>query len=193
MTSQQATARGALLTRRLATALLASAAVAGPARAAAKASQIAQDARTALDRLYQSRPEARDLARRAKAILVFPSIVKAGLLIGGQGGNGALLKNGKVVGFYRIAAASYGLQAGAQTFSYALFFMTDKAVDYAEKTKGWAVGSGPSFVVMDEGKAKNTNTTTLQKEIYAFAFGQQGLMAGLGLEGSKISEIHPDP
>ncbi len=179
--------------RRVLAVALAGAATPWTAKAAAHASQIALDARTALDRLYAARPATRDYGRKAKAILVFPSIVKAGLLIGGQEGSGAMLKNGKAIGFYRIAAASYGLQAGAQTFAYALFFMTDSAIDYLQTSKGWAVGSGPSVVMLDEGMAKNTNTTTLQKDVYAVAFGQKGLMAGLGLEGSKITQIHPDP
>jgi len=168
------------------------AAQAGPS-AAKSARDIALDARTALDRLYAVRPEARSWGRNAKAIMVFPSIVKAGFMIGGQTGEGAMFVRGAPIGFYRISAASFGLQAGAQSFSYAMFYMTDSAVEYAKSSKGWAVGSGPSVVVMDEGKAKNMNTTTLRKDIYAVAYGQQGLMGGLGMEGSKISRIHPDP
>jgi len=169
------------------------AAQAGPSAAKGKsAREIAQDARIALDRLYAVRPEARGWGRDAKAIMVFPSIVKAGFMIGGQTGEGAMFVRNAPVAFYRISAASFGLQAGAQSFSYAMFYMTDDAVEYAKSSKGWAVGSGPSVVVMDEGKAKNMNTTTLRKDIYAVAFGQQGLMGGLGMEGSKISRIYPD-
>lgn len=92
---------------------------------AASAHQINRDVDRALGALYAAQPKARDLGKRAKAILVFPKIIKAGLIIGGQGGDGALRVGGKTVGYYNIAAASFGLQAGAQTFSYALFFMTE--------------------------------------------------------------------
>lgn len=95
--------------------------------------------------------------------------------------------------FFEIGAASFGLQAGMQTFSYALFFITDSALDYLRKSSGWAIGSGPSLVVVDKGFAKSLNTTTLNQDVYAIPFGQEGLMAGLGLEGSKITQIHPKP
>jgi lipid-binding SYLF domain-containing protein len=163
-----------------------------PARAAT-ASELAQDARTALARLYAAKPETKAWGRQARAVLVFPSIVKAGFLVGGQGGEGAMLVNDKAVGFYRIAAGSFGLQAGAQRFSYIMFFMTQAAVDYAKSSSGWSVGSGPSVVMVDEGAAKSMNTTTMRKDIYAVIFGQHGLMAGMGLEGSKISRITPKP
>lgn len=179
--------------RRTAIVLIAAAAAApAGASAAATAEELADDARRALDRLYATKPETREWGAQAKAILVFPTIVKAGaFLAGGQGGDGALFVNNEVVGFFRIAAASFGLQLGGQKFSYALFFMTQKAVDYAKSSSGWAIGSGPSVVVVDEGAAKNMNTTTIRKDVWAVPFGQKGLMAGLGLEGSKISRIHP--
>ena len=85
------------------------------------------------------------------------------------------------------------MQAGAQKFSYAMFFMNQKAVDYAKSSSGWSFGSGPSVVLVDEGFAKSTNTTTLSQDVYAMAFKQKGLMAGAGLEGSKITQIYPDP
>jgi lipid-binding SYLF domain-containing protein len=163
-----------------------------PARAASE-SQISQDAHIALQRLYASQPKARELGRRAKAILVFPSIIKAGLIIGGQGGDGALIRGGKSIGYYNIAAASFGLQAGAQRFSYALFFMSASALDYLQSSDGWSIGTGPSVVVVDKGVAASLTSTTLTQDVYAFPFGQQGLMAGIGLEGSKITHIHPGP
>ena len=88
-------------------------------------------------------------------------------------------------------AVTFGFQAGVQTFSYALFFITDSALAYLSKSNGWAIGTGPSVVVVDEGFAKTLNTTTLSQDVYAMPFGQKGLMAGLGLEGSKITQIHP--
>ncbi len=157
---------------------------------AASAKELEQDARTALNRLYASAPAARDLSKRAKGILVFPSVVKAGLMIGGQFGEGVLFKGGKASGFYNTAGGSYGLQAGAQKFGYALFFMNDGALAYLGKTEGLEIGAGPSVVVMDEGMAKQSSTTTLSQDVYAFIFGQEGLMAGLGLQGNKITKIN---
>jgi len=146
---------------------------------AASARQISHDAYQALRALYAQQPKARDLGNRAKGILVFPKIYKGGFIVGGQTGDGALTVAGKTVGYYNLSAASFGLQAGGQRFSYALFLMTDAAI------------SGPSVVVIDKGAASSFTTTTLTQDVYAFPFGQKGLMAGLGLEGSKITRIHP--
>jgi lipid-binding SYLF domain-containing protein len=164
--------------------------IAGPAFAADTAA-IERDSKAALAKLYETTPKAKMLGEKAKAILVFPSILKAGLIIGGQGGNGALLVDGKAVAYYNIAAASYGLQAGAQTFGYAMFLMTDSARSYMDKSDGWEVGVGPTIVVVDEGAAKSLTTTTAKDDVYAFIFSQKGLMGGLGIQGSKITKIKP--
>jgi lipid-binding SYLF domain-containing protein len=158
---------------------------------AASARQIDADASQALRTLYATQPKAKDLGQRAKAILIFPKIYKGGFIIGGQSGDGALRTGGKTVAYYNISAASFGLQAGGQRFSYVLFFMTDSALDYLQKSDGWAIGSGPSVVVMDKGAAASMTSTSLTQDVYAFPFGQKGLMAGLGLEGSKITRIRP--
>jgi len=164
---------------------------AGGVAMAASAAEIDREVDAALKKLYDSEPGARVLASKAKGILVFPSVVKAGFLVGGQYDEGALHKAGKTVGYYNLVAASYGLQAGVQSFGYAMFFMTDAALNYFEKSAGFEIGSGPSIVVVDEGMAKTLTTTTAQSDIYAFFFGQQGLMGGLGLQGSKITKIKP--
>ena len=156
---------------------------------AASAAELNSDGKAALSRLYAQSPKAAQFGQKAYAILVFPKIVKAGLVIGGQGGEGVLFKRGRPAGYYKITAVSYGLQAGGQSFSYALFLMNDKALTYLRKSDGWAIGSGPSVVVVDKGAAMSTTSTTIAKDVYAFPFGQKGLMAGLGLEGSKISPI----
>ena len=158
---------------------------------AASAAEIDRDATAALESLYASTPNAKYLSGQAKAILVFPSIVKAGFLFGGQYGEGALRRGGKTVAYYNSVAASYGLQAGIQTFGYALFFMTNSALAYLDKSGGWELGSGPSLVVVDEGFAKSMSTTTLTQDVYAYIFNQKGLMAGLGIQGSKITRIYP--
>jgi lipid-binding SYLF domain-containing protein len=162
------------------------------AAVAETAAQIDREVDSALQKLYESSPSAKELSKVAKGILVFPDVVKAGLIVGGQYGTGALRVEGKTVGYYRTVAASYGLQAGAQKFGYALIFLTQSALDYLSKSKGWEVGVGPSVVVVDEGLARSLTTTTAKEEIYAFFFHQKGLMAGLGLQGSKITRITPD-
>jgi len=156
---------------------------------AASAAQLNADGKAALSRLYAQSSRATRYGKSARAILIFPKIVKAGFVVGGQGGEGVLLVGGKPAGYYKIGAASFGLQAGGQSFSYALFLMNDSALNYLEKSDGWAIGSGPSVVVIDQGAAMSTTSTTVAKDVYAMPFGQKGLMAGLGLEGSKISPI----
>jgi lipid-binding SYLF domain-containing protein len=153
------------------------------------AAEIDRDVDASLDKLYSREPAAKALAAEAKGILVFPGIVKGGLIIGGQYGEGALRVKGKTAGYYKSVAASYGLQAGVQKFGYALFLMTDSALAYLEKSAGWEIGVGPSIVVVDEGIAKSLTTTTAKSDIYAFFFDQKGLMAGIGLQGTKITKI----
>jgi lipid-binding SYLF domain-containing protein len=166
--------------------------MAQPAMAGSKASEIDKQVDLALEQLYSSTPAAREIAKVAKGVLVFPSIIKAGLIVGGQYGEGALRVDGKTVGYYNTVAASYGLQIGAQSFGFAMFFMNDKALEYLNKSEGWEIGVGPTIVVVDKGAAKTLTTTTAKDDIYAFCFSQKGLMAGLGLQGSKITRIHPD-
>ena len=159
-----------------------------PARAAG---DVDADVTAALNALFKSTPAAKTLAQTAKGILVFPNIVKAGFLVGAQYGEGALVQNGKTTAYYNIAAASYGMQAGVQGFGYAMFFMTDSALDYLGKSGGLEVGTGPSLVVVDKGMAKSLSSSTVRSDVYAFTFGQKGLMAGAGLQGSKITRISP--
>ena len=149
-----------------------------------------RESEAALKLLYEGTPAARELAGKAKGILVFPNIVKAGFIFGAQYGDGELLKGGRPAGFYNIAAVSYGLQAGVQSFGYAMFLMTDAALSYLDRSDGWEIGVGPSIVVIDQGAAKTLTTTTAQNDVYAFTFGQKGLMAGLGLQGSKITKLN---
>lgn len=155
--------------------------------------ELNQSAATALQELYRSMPLSKTLVPKAKAILIFPRVYKAGFIIGGQSGDGvALSPTGVPLGYFNISAASYGLQIGAQGLSYALFFMSDEAIEYAKNSKGWEIGVGPSVVLVDEGVAKTLTTTTAQKDVYAFIYGQKGLMAGIGIQGSKITRINPD-
>lgn len=158
---------------------------------AAEPSGLDRDAAAALRSLYATTPAAKTLGSRAKAVLVFPKIVKAGFMVGAQYGDGALLKNGKTAGHYNITAGSYGFQAGVQSFGYAMFFMTGDALGYLDRTGGFEVGAGPSVVLVDEGMAKSMTTTTVRSDVYSFIFGQRGIMGGVGLQGSKITRISP--
>jgi len=158
---------------------------------AASAVEIDKEVGLALEKLYATSPAAVELAKTAKGILVFPNVVKAGLVVGGQYGEGALIIDGKTAGYYNTVAASYGLQAGAQSFGYAMFLMTSESMVYLNKSEGWEVGVGPTVVVMDEGMAKTLTTSTAKEDIYAFIFSQKGLMAGLGIQGSKITKVTP--
>lgn len=177
----------------IALALATVAAVMGVVRPAAAhdPATLRREADAALKTLYETTPGARELVNKASAVLVFPNIVKAGFLFGAQYGDGVLLKGGRPSGEYNISAVSYGLQAGVQAFGYAMLFMNASALTYLDKTDGFEVGVGPSVVVLDQAAAKNLTTSTIQNDIYAFIFGQQGLMAGMGVQGSKITRIAP--
>ena len=161
------------------------------AAGSAEASQIDREVDAALTKLFDDNPEVDIFRKEAKGILVFPNIVKGGFIVGAQYGKGALRKRGATVGYFSTVAASYGLQAGVQSFGYALFFMNEKSLEYLNESEGWELGVGPSIVVMDKGMAKSLTTTTGRSDVYAFIFNQQGLMAGLGLQGSKITRIDP--
>jgi lipid-binding SYLF domain-containing protein len=156
---------------------------------AANAGDVDEDAEAALKKLYASEPAAKVLGEKVKAILVFPNIVKGGFMVSAQYGEGVLLQNGQVAGHYNTVAGSYGFQAGAQAFGYAMFLMTDKAIEYLDKSSGWEVGVGPSIVVVKKGMGKSLTTTTLKDDVYAFIFNQKGLMGGAGIQGSKITKI----
>jgi len=164
-------------------------ALAAPA-SAATAEDLNAESRHALENLYRSNPAAAAISHDARAILVFPNIVKAGLVFGGSYGEGELLRDGHVRGYYNSVAGSWGFQAGAQSYGYVVFLMSNKAVDYLEKTAGWEIGVGPTVVLVNEGVAKNLSTSTLKEDAYAFIFDQQGLMAGVSIEGTKISKIN---
>jgi lipid-binding SYLF domain-containing protein len=155
------------------------------------ASEIDRNVSIALRELYSHNEGARALGAKAEAVLVFPDIRKGAFLVGAQYGYGALRSGGRTIAYYRTGAASYGFQAGVKKFGYALFFMTPSSLAYVEKTAGWAIGTGPSVVVVDRGMARSMTTTSMRADVYAFVFDQKGLMAGVGIEGSKITKVNP--
>ena len=153
------------------------------------ADELRREAQAALNSLYAKNPGAKEIGKKAVAVLVFPGIVKAGLGVGGQYGEGVLFKGGKAAGYYNTAGASVGLQAGGQKYGYALFFLSNETLKTLDKAEGFEIGDGPSVVIADEGMGKSTTTTTVQDKIYAFIFDQKGAMAALGLQGNKITKI----
>lgn len=155
------------------------------------AAKLARQSRQALDKLLAEDDDARRLNSMARAVLVFPEITKAGIIVGAQNGQGALFMGPRVVGFYQITAGSFGLQFGAQKSGLALFFMNQRALDYVERNQGFSVGAGPSVVAVNKGASKHLGTATGLQDIYAVPFDQRGLMAGVTITGSKISQIHP--
>ncbi|MDR3440527.1 lipid-binding SYLF domain-containing protein [Telmatospirillum sp.] len=182
------TTRNICLALVVATGALASAGMMSAANAAT-AQDLDKDSQQALATLTQSNSLAAKLAHTAKATLVFPNIVKAGFIFGAGYGEGELLKGTKIDGYYNSFTGSWGLQAGAQSYGYIVFLMTKKAEHYVHDSHGWEIGVGPTVVVVDEGVAKNLTTSTLKDDAYAFIFSQQGLMAGVSIEGTKISSI----
>jgi lipid-binding SYLF domain-containing protein len=155
-------------------------------------SEIASEARAALQALYQQRPGARRLADEADAVLVFPSITMAGLApVGGLYGQGAMIRNGEVTGYYNIVGGNLGPQIGAQTFSQAYFFNTPEALERFRETRGFEIGAGATVVAANYGADGEVTSATLQEPIVVTTWDQSGLMAGLTVQGAKITEINP--
>lgn len=151
------------------------------------------ESRAALNNLYANDPVARQLGERAKGVLVFPNILKGGFVVGGHGGNGTLFVPNQGATYYQTVGASYGLQAEASKYGYALFLMDDVAMGHLNSARGWEVGGTLDLVVVDSGVAGSLSTSTLQSGTYAFFFNQRGLMGGLSLQGTKVTRINPGP
>lgn len=156
---------------------------------AGKAANLTRSSNQALASLVQNNPLAAEMSKKAKGILIFPNIVKAGLVFGGAYGQGVLKRNARIDSYYNSVTASFGWQAGAESYGYVVFLMNQDAIDYIHETQGWEIGVGPSVVIVNDGIAKNLSTSTLKDDAYAFIFDQQGLMASLSIEGTKISRI----
>lgn len=159
---------------------------------AASASDIDSASRSALRSLVANNPKASDLASRSVAILVFPSITKAGFIIAGHRGTGALFLGRRTAGYFETVGGSYGFQAGIQAYGYALFFLDKDSLQYLQSAKGWNVGSAPSLVIGNTGMSGSLGSLNLKRGIVAIFFNQRGLMGGLGLQGSKITQFYPN-
>jgi lipid-binding SYLF domain-containing protein len=164
---------------------------ASPAPVASSAA-IDEEADDALGALYASSDNAEALAARAQAVLVFARVGNAGVVLGsGQEGAGVMRIDGASAAYYRIVGAPSAGANGAHAFSLAFFFVAPSALAYLDRAGGWDLGAGPGLTVANSGLGRILSTTTLAEDVYAVPFGQRGLMAGLGLEGSRIFRIHP--
>jgi len=163
---------------------------------AADAATINARIKVALDRLWNEVPSARDLASRAKGMLVMPEVVKGGFIVGGAYGEGALRLNDPVQGYeknggyYSVGAASVGLQIGVQSTSHVLFFMTDEALAKFRRADGWEIGADAEVTFPDKGLNAGIDTTSFEKPVIGIVFAEDGLLVGVSLEGAKYSPIN---
>src|SRR5262245_9903972 len=157
---------------------------------AASAGELNAGARATLDQMYRTIPGTRALGARAAGILVFPTIVKAGIGIGGEYGEGALRMGGKTVGYYNSVAASVGLQLGAQARSVVIMFMTPEAMASFQRVDGWKVGVDGSIAIITVGAGGSVDSSRVSSPVVGFIFDNKGLMYNLTLEGAKISRIY---
>ena len=158
---------------------------------AASAAEIDRDANNTLHSFVNQVPGARDLANKAAGILVFPSVVKAGIGFGGEYGEGIMLNQQKVVGYYNLISASFGFQLGVQERSVIIMFMTRDALDQFDRIAGWMVGVDGSVAIITVGIGGSIDTDKITQPVIGFIIDQKGLMYNLTLEGSKISRINP--
>lgn len=157
--------------------------------AAASDPEIDALAGAALQTLYAENAAAAELAKSAKGVLIFPSIKKAGLGIGGEVGKGVLQIDGVTDGYYRTLSVSIGFQAGFQSYGYAILFLTQAALDGFKSKKGFELGVDGSVAVLDAGASVDIDTNNLQADTVGFVFDEAGLMANATLEGSKITRL----
>ncbi|QQC65999.1 BPSL1445 family SYLF domain-containing lipoprotein [Paraburkholderia ginsengisoli] len=161
-----------------------------PTEAANKRQEIDAGVDGALKKLFSTTPGAQAVADKAKAILVFPSVIAAGLVVGGEYGEGALRKGGTSIGYYKTSTASFGLQIGAQSKAVFLMFMTDAALQkFQTSDKGWTAGVDGSVAVAKTGANGVLDTATTGAPIVGFVLTNSGLMANLSFEGTKVSRL----
>ncbi len=156
---------------------------------AASATEINIGVSETLKRFKKEIPGGSEFLKRAKGVLVFPSIIKVGFGIGGEYGEGALKIGGKTTSYYSTAAASIGFQLGAQSKSVVLVFMTNNALKQFRSSEGWKAGVDGSVALIEWGVGEDINTLDIKDPIIGFVFSNKGLMFNLTLEGSKFTKI----
>jgi len=162
---------------------------AAKADGAAVRTEIEQGSHEALERLYREVKGSRELVRKANGVLVFPRVIAAGLVVGGEYGKGVLRTGGDSVNYYSVASVSVGLQAGAQSKAVVILFMTKDALDKFRNSKGWTAGVDGSVALLKVGANGEIDTTTANNPVQALVLTNAGLMANLNLEGTKISKL----
>jgi lipid-binding SYLF domain-containing protein len=155
----------------------------------AKRSELNAAASGALDQLYRQEPGSRALVQQAKGVLIFPRVFKAGLIVGGEHGEGVLRVGGETVGYYSATAGSVGLQAGAQEKSIFILFMSDEALAKFRASDGWQVGADASVALVNVGAAGSATTQTAQRPVIGYVLTQGGLMVDASLSGTKITKL----
>lgn len=158
---------------------------------AASAAAIDADARATLEQFFNTVGNGRDLANKAEAIIVFPSIVKAGIGIGGEYGEGVMHVRGQTSGYYNLIGASVGFQFGVQTRAVIIMFMTPSALSGFQARSGFKVGVDGSVALISVGVGGEVDTNNVLDPIIGFVFNNKGLMYNLTLEGSKITRFNP--
>jgi len=153
------------------------------------AAEIDAGVNAAMDRLHADVKGSDEVTSKAKGILVFPEVVKAGFVVGGEGGTGSLLIGGKPAGYYTIGAASIGLQAGAQKRDIIIAFMDDASLTKFQASEGWKVGADGSVTLIDVGATSQVDFKSINKPIVGFVVGEKGLMAGVSIDGSKVTKV----
>ena len=143
----------------------------------------------ALARLYRQDPGAQQLVSRAKGVLVFPAVLEAGFVFGAWRGDGALRKGGRTVSYHRTTGGSFGLQAGAQSTAVFLLFMTDDALARFERSKGWTAGVDATVTLITVGANAQLTSATSQQPIIGYVLSNQGIMAGVTVDGSRITRL----
>ncbi len=143
----------------------------------------------ALAQLYAQDPAARELVAKSRATLVFPSIVTAGFVVGGSYGEGALRVGGQTAGYYKTAAGSVGLLAGAESKAMYILFMIDEALAKFRASSGWTVGADASVAMMRTGATAAIDSATAQQAVIGYVLVKGGLMANLSLEGTRVTPL----
>jgi lipid-binding SYLF domain-containing protein len=155
------------------------------------AQEINASVNACLDRFYKQVKGGKEITGKAKGVLVLPGVIKAGLIVGGEYGEGALRVGGKTASYYNLAAGSVGFQIGGEAKDIIIMFMTDAALKQFQASKGWEVGVDGNVALVNIGGGERVDFTKLNDPIVAFVFDVKGLMADISLKGAKLTKTTP--
>lgn len=159
---------------------------------AASKGKINANVNATMNRFKKRVKGANDFLKVAKGVLVMPNVAKAGFILGGQYGQGALLAGGKTISYYSLAAGSVGWQIGAEKYDMVIIFVTEQALNKFKSSEGWEAGADAEVTAIDTGLDVPVGTLVSQHPVMAFILNQKGLMAGISIKGAKFTKIHPD-